>query len=187
MRGRLSAGEPDKKLLVFIGRLAIEKEIERLLPLVKTRRDVRLAIVGDGPDRARLEKLFANTPTVFTGFLHDRELSEAFASADAFVFPSVSETLGLVILESMASGVPVIAAASGPTKEQIRHLDNGILFEAEDPASLMRAVDALEGTTLVDAIRAKGLAEAREQSWDAASQALLEIYDKAIRIARIAK
>eukprot|EP00270_Netrium_digitus_P001083 TRINITY_DN1119_c0_g1_i3.p1 TRINITY_DN1119_c0_g1~~TRINITY_DN1119_c0_g1_i3.p1 ORF type:complete len:157 (+),score=35.79 TRINITY_DN1119_c0_g1_i3:214-684(+) len=57
--------------------------------------------------------MFAGTPTVFTGMLQGDELSEAYASADVFVMPSESETLGFVVLEAMASGVPVVAARAG--------------------------------------------------------------------------
>lgn len=180
MRALLSKGHPHRKLLVFIGRLAIEKEIDRLLPLVQTREDIRLAIVGDGPDRGRLEKLFLGTDTVFTGFLHGDALSQAFASADAFVFPSVSETLGLVILESMASGVPVIAAKSEPTLEQIRHLENGLLFNVEEYDSLPAAVDLLYDEALYSKIRTRGLQEALDQSWESASEAMESAYHLAI-------
>ena len=184
MRQRLTGGEPEKTLLVFIGRLAIEKEIDRLLPLIRKRGDVRLAIVGDGPDRARLQQLFAGTRSVFTGFLHDEELSAAYASADAFLFPSVSETLGLVILESMASGTPVIAARSEPTCEQLQDGVNGLLFDAKDEQSLFAAVDRLNSPA-IDLIRATARKEALENSWPNASAALLDAYETAVARARL--
>lgn len=182
MRRRLSDGEDNKKLLLFVGRLAAEKEIDRLLPIVQKREDLRLAIVGDGPDRERLEKLFANTPTVFTGFLHGEELSQAYASADAFVFPSVSETLGLVILEAMASGLPVLAARSGPTLEQIQDGVNGLLFDVDDESSLQRAIDLLDDPQVMNPIRAQVRKEAEAYAWPITSAELLEHYKDAYRM-----
>jgi len=180
MRERLSGGTPDAKLLVFVGRLAAEKEIQSLRPMLDRRDDVALAIVGDGPFRAELERTFAGTRTVFPGFLEGRELAEAFASADAFVFPSVTETLGLVILEGMASGLPVVAARSGPTLEQVTDGVDGLLYDAGDEASLDRAIDRLGDPGLVEGIRTAARTEAEACSWDAASDDLLRYYEMAI-------
>lgn len=148
MRARLSGGRvggltgaAGPAVLLYVGRLAVEKSIDTLRPLLDRRDDVVLAIVGDGPDRARLEEVFAGTATVFTGFLRGDELAAAFASADAFVFPSVTETLGLVILEAMASGLPVVAARSGPTVEQVEDGVTGRIHDAGDLDGLDRAVD----------------------------------------------
>lgn len=129
MRLRLSGGEPEKRLLLYVGRLAAEKEIERLRDLLTASSGFRLAVVGDGPHRPELEAYFAGTGTVFTGFLHGTELAEAYASSDVFAFPSATETLGLVLLEAMASGLPVIAAASAPTREQVAEGTTGFLYE----------------------------------------------------------
>lgn len=184
MRRRLSGGEPEKKVLVFVGRVAPEKELDRLLPLMQERDDVRLAIVGDGPDRSRLMKLFAGTPTVFTGFLHDEPLSQAYASADAFIFPSVSETLGLVILEAMASGLPVIGARSGPTLEQVRDGENGFLFDVDSTPSLFRAVDAIADAERMGKMRVAVRSEAERFGWSRTSQQLLDYYHIAIERSR---
>lgn len=180
MRERLTGGHPEKKLLVFVGRLAAEKEIHRLRPLMERRSDVALAIVGDGPYRRELEELFAGTATIFPGFMEGEELASAFASADAFVFPSVTETLGLVILEGMASGLPVVAARSGPTMEQVTDGVNGLLFDHEDPASLDAAVDRLGDEQLRGTIRAAAREEAESFSWERASDDLLRYYEMAI-------
>jgi glycosyltransferase involved in cell wall biosynthesis len=73
----------------------------------------RLAIVGDGPAREELEASFVGTNTVFTGFLRGDDLARVYAAADLFTFPSANETLGNVVLEAMASGLPVVAPRSG--------------------------------------------------------------------------
>lgn len=180
MRERLTQGHPEKKLLVFVGRLAAEKEIHRLRPMMDRRDDVALAIVGDGPFRGELEQLFRGTSTVFPGFMEGEELASAFASADAFVFPSVTETLGLVILEGMASGLPVVAARSGPTLEQVTDGVDGLLFDSGDEASLDAALERLGDGDLRTRIRAAARAEAEKYSWEAASDDLLGYYEMAI-------
>lgn len=182
MRERLTLGHPEKKLLVFVGRLAAEKEIHTLRPMMDRRDDVALAIVGDGPYRRELEEMFAGTSTVFPGFMEGEELASAFASSDAFVFPSVTETLGLVILEGMASGLPVVAARSGPTLEQVTDGENGLLFDSGDEASLDRALERLADTDLRSRIRTAARAEAEQFSWENASDDLLRYYEMAIEL-----
>ncbi|WP_114853477.1 glycosyltransferase family 1 protein [Brachybacterium sp. YJGR34] len=180
MRERLTQGHPEKKLLVFVGRLAAEKEIHTLRPMMDRRDDVALAIVGDGPFRGELERHFAGTATLFPGFMEGEELASAFASSDAFVFPSVTETLGLVILEGMASGLPVVAARSGPTMEQVTDGENGLLFDSGDEGSLDAALTRLGDGDLRGRIRAAARAEAERFSWDNASDDLLRYYEMAI-------
>ena len=184
MRERLTQGEPGRKLLVFVGRLAKEKEIHRLRAMMDRRDDVALAIVGDGPYRRELEALFAGTRTLFPGFMEGEELASAFASADAFVFPSITETLGLVILEGMASGLPVVAARSGPTLEQVTDGVNGLLFDHDDEASLDAALDRLGDPALTQRIRANARAEAETFSWENASDDLMRYYELAIQTHR---
>lgn len=176
MRRRLMQGDNERYLLIFVGRLAAEKEIEKIKPLLDTRRDIALAIIGDGPDRERLEKEFQGTHALFTGFLYGEELSKAYASADAFIFPSVTETLGLVILEAMASGLPVIAAESGPTMEQVQHMKNGVIFQNGDLQSMLNAIKVLDNKELLQAMKRNARQEAEKYSWDNASKQLLDYY-----------
>lgn len=112
MRARLTAGQPERPLLLYVGRLSAEKEVGRIRVLLEQIPQARLAIVGDGPERGSLEQHFAGYDVVFTGYLQGQDLAAAFASADLFVFPSRTETLGLVLLEAMAAGCPVIAPAA---------------------------------------------------------------------------
>lgn len=184
MRERLTDGHPEKTLLVFVGRLAAEKEIHTLRPMMDRRDDIALAIVGDGPFRRELESSFRHTATVFPGFLEGEELASAFASSDGFIFPSVTETLGLVILEGMASGLPVVAARSGPTLEQVDDGRNGLLYDPGEPASLDAALDRLQDPALSSRIRQEARAEAETFSWENASDDLLRYYEMAIQARR---
>ena len=111
MRERLLGDHDDRgALLLYVGRLSAEKQIERIKPVLEALPDARLALVGDGPHRQQLEKHFAGTATTFVGYLAGEELASAYASGDAFLFPSSTETLGLVLLEAMAAGCPVVVA-----------------------------------------------------------------------------
>jgi len=91
----------------------VEKNLEFLKGILARIPNLRLALVGDGPGREDLKKIFAGTKTIFTGMLHGNELSSAYASADVFVMPSETETLGFVVMEAMASEVPVVAVRAG--------------------------------------------------------------------------
>ena len=106
------------------------------IPLRPRRERVHLAFVGDGPARAELEQTFAGLPVTFTGYLRGEALSTAYASSDLFVFPSDSEAFGNVVLEAMASGLPVVAAAAGGIEDLVEHGATGRLFAPADTADM---------------------------------------------------
>ncbi len=178
MRDRLSQGHPNDTLFLYVGRLSAEKEIDKILPLLDAIPNSRLALVGDGPYRADLERIFAGTPTHFVGYLQGQELAAAFASSDAFLFPSSTETLGLVLLEAMAAGCPVVAANRGGIPDIVTDGLNGYLFDPDTPNGLLAATQCL----LQDGHRLKGPAreEAERWGWDAATRQLQAHYDVAI-------
>ncbi len=183
MRERLSAGRPERPLLIYVGRVAAEKNLASLEPVMRRHPEWSLAVVGDGPALESMRRLFAGTPTVFTGFLGGEELSRAFASADAFVFPSTTETLGLVILEAQASGLAVVAAASPATCEQIEDGVDGLVYDPKDEAALERALKGLLGDEEARRrIAGAGRRIALTQGWDHASAALLDAYRLALSI-----
>jgi glycosyltransferase involved in cell wall biosynthesis len=149
-RERLLGGHSDTgKLLLYIGRLSAEKQIERIKPVLEALPEARLALVGDGPHRSRLEEIFSGLPVTFVGYLAGEELAAAYASGDAFVFPSSTETLGLVLLESMAAGCPVVGANRGGIPDIVTDGVNGCLYEPDGEdggaASLTAAVLRLLG------------------------------------------
>lgn len=101
-------------VMLYVGRISPEKEIQLLIDTYigmrrEPERKLKLVIVGDGPDRVRLEKYSQSAGVIFTGSLTGNVLAEVFASADVFVFASQVETFGNVILEAMASALPVVA------------------------------------------------------------------------------
>jgi phosphatidylinositol alpha 1,6-mannosyltransferase len=145
-RTRLTGGAPDAPLLLYVGRVSVEKRIEWIRPVLEAMPEVRFAVVGDGPNRAPLEELFAGTNTVFTGYLSGEELAGAYAAADAFVFPSPNETLGNVVLEAMASGLPVIAPRSGGVLDHVEHGVTGLLVDPEEISEFVGATKLLLST-----------------------------------------
>ncbi|MEL6502021.1 MAG: glycosyltransferase family 1 protein [Cyanobacteria bacterium J06623_1] len=181
MRSRLSQGNPDAPLLLYVGRVSAEKEIDRIKPVLEAIPQARLAIVGDGPNREALETHFAGTKTNFVGYLQGLELAAAFASADAFVFPSRTETLGLVLLEAMAAGCPVVAARSGGIPDIVTDGVNGYLFEPDDPNGAITATKSLlEATRIREELRLNARHEAEQWGWAAATDQLQNYYRRVL-------
>jgi glycosyltransferase involved in cell wall biosynthesis len=141
MRERLTGGHPDREIVLYTGRLATEKGLPRLYHLAAGKR--HLALVGDGPARQELEEAAAGRQITFTGRLDGEVLAQAYASADVFCFPSVTDTLGLVMLEAMASGLPVVAARTEGSQRLLVGVPHTALVDAEQPAAWARAVDRL--------------------------------------------
>jgi glycosyltransferase involved in cell wall biosynthesis len=189
MRSRLSQNHPESPLLLYVGRLSAEKEIERIKPILEAIPTARLALVGDGPHRQALQKHFAGTNTYFVGYLMGIELGSAFASADAFIFPSRTETLGLVLLEAMAAGCPVVAARSGGIPDIVTDGVNGYLFEptADIQGALAATVRLLEQKQQRDIIRQNARQEAESWGWAAATKQLQDYYQKVIFSEQLAK
>src|SRR3712207_2974576 len=142
-RMKLSGGRPEAKILLYVGRLAPEKDIGRLKITLSAAPDTCLAIVGKGPRARELEREFAGTRTVFTGLLTGKDLAAAYASADLFVFPSTTETLGMAMIEALASGLPVIAARTGAIHEVVSEGVNGLLYEPGSDEALVATVRRL--------------------------------------------
>jgi glycosyltransferase involved in cell wall biosynthesis len=181
-RERLSDGHPSDKLLLYVGRLAPEKGIQRLEAVLREVPKTRLAIVGDGPARTNLEREFSGTPTVFTGLLHGEDLAAAYASADAFLFPSTTETLGMAMLEALASGLPVVAARSGASREVVGEGENGLFYEANSSQALVAAVRRLlSDDSLREALARGARAAAEERDWEASTGVLRGYYEEALK------
>ena len=178
MRSRLHGGHSDTgNLLLYIGRLSAEKQIERIRPVLEALPQVRLALVGDGPHRQQLERLFEGTATTFVGYLAGDELASAYASGDAFVFPSSTETLGLVLLEAMAAGCPVVGANRGGIPDIVSDGINGCLYDPDQPASLVTAVQRLLGDGATRAqLRQAARLEAERWGWSGATTQLRGYY-----------
>lgn len=184
MRARLAGEIPDGPLLLYVGRLSPEKQLRTLAPILDAFPETRLALVGDGPARAELERTLPPERTTFTGFLRGEALARAYASADVFVMPSTTETLGFVVLEAMASGCPVVAARAGGIPDLVEHGESARLYDPADPEDAIRQVGKLlasPGRRRFLALTARKRAE--EASWTAETKKLVLEYRKAIVLA----
>ena len=140
--------------LIYVGRVSVEKNLPFLCEVFKQlcqkRSDVALIIVGDGPYRAEMETAAAGLPVHFLGYRGDTTdptLSTLYASADLFVFPSETDTLGQVVIEAQASGLPVLVSPTGGPKEAMDDGITGQVIPTTDPALWTTAIDALLGDT----------------------------------------
>jgi glycosyltransferase involved in cell wall biosynthesis len=177
MRDRLSGGHPDDLLLLYVGRLSHEKQLGHIKAALDQIPGTRLALVGDGPARSELERYFAGTPTQFTGYLRDEALLQAYASADIFVFPSAIESFGLVVVEAMAAGLPVVASRVGGVCDVVEEGRTGYTFHVGDTRAMVEGVRRIAVNR--ERMREMGRAArafAETQSWTAMMDEVLAHY-----------
>ena len=177
-RSRLGADD-NTVVVAYVGRLAAEKGLDTAVAAMHRVAAGSLghashgepravfALAGDGPYAAHCRRVAPPPPMAhFVGRLEGRALSEFYASADLFIFPSATDTFGNVLLEAMASGVPVIGADVGPTREILAH-GGGITVPAADPQALADAIEMLARDPARRAeIATAGIAYAASRSWD---------------------
>lgn len=121
---------------LYVGRVSLEKNLPFLVSVWKSlNARGSLVVVGDGPYREAMERELAGTGAHFLGFRRGAELSALYASSDAFVFPSITDTLGQVVLEAQASGLPVIVSDRGGPKEVVRDSITGHILSTQSPAN----------------------------------------------------
>lgn len=159
---------PDQPVLLSVGRLAREKNLDLLVRSWQAMRarqpDLKLVVVGDGPSRNALAQ--ACPEALLVGAQSGDELARHYASADLFVFPSVTETYGNVTPEALASGLAVLAFDYAAAAELIRHGDNGLLApRGDETAFLSSAMDMVNNPALVQRLRERGRATTLTQDW----------------------
>jgi glycosyltransferase involved in cell wall biosynthesis len=186
-RGRMEEKYPvlrGKRILLFAGRIGKEKNIGFLLEIlpaiVKKHPEVVLLVAGNGPDLYELkkesEKLKIEEHCLFTGYLARRDLALTYAMSDIFVFPSMTETQGMVTIEAMLSGIPVVAIGAKGTLEVMGGDNGGFMVKNDGDEFISRVCDLLED----DELYRRKIAEARihAQDWtiDEMAKKLEKIY-----------
>jgi glycosyltransferase involved in cell wall biosynthesis len=155
-------------VLLMVGRIAPEKNVELGLRAFEQARaahpGTRLVVVGDGPARSRLQA--AHPEARFVGVQRGAELAAHYASADLFLFPSLSDTFGNVVMEALASALPVVSFAVAAPAE---HVDDGVsgrLVAPDDEAAFIAAVVSMTDPAVsLPPMRAAALAAARRATW----------------------
>jgi glycosyltransferase involved in cell wall biosynthesis len=182
MRERLSKGQTNKQLLLTVSRLAPEKNVGFLADVLDHFPDACLAIVGDGPQRPELESRFAGRNANFVGYLKGEQLAAAYASADAFVYASETETMGNVVLEAMGCGCPVVAPRAGGIPSLMSHGETGMLYE---PRNLQDAVAATRAVLSDESLRSRLKQTARAMveggNWENSIERVRQFYRQAIQ------
>ena len=174
---RANGIQDDEVAVLFFGRLVKEKGIDiyaEALSSLRHRSDVRALIVGEGPARSELETIDG---AVLSGHLEGEELAMAVASADIMMAPSTTETFGQVMLEGMASGLPIVSADAPSARALLREEETGILCQ---PTAVAEYVNAAENLASDAARRHKMGSASRtascDFSWDHASKSVADVY-----------
>jgi glycosyltransferase involved in cell wall biosynthesis len=176
---------PDDVVIGYVGRIAVEKNVafltDALAGLAAGRPEVRFLFVGDGPARAEAERRMGPQAR-FVGYRSGDDLADHYAAADLFAFSSVTETFGNVVLEALASGLPVVALRAGGIGDIVQSGADGLLLDPDASAgSFAGAVASLvDDGDLRRRFAGAARAYALSQSWDTIMGALRNRYFRAI-------
>ncbi|MBN1935743.1 MAG: glycosyltransferase [Anaerolineae bacterium] len=185
---RAQYGLQDKHVLLYLGRISQEKSIDLLLHmlshLVERRSDVVLMIVGRGPQSEELEELaqelHIDERVVFTGAVSHEQVPHYMAAADLFTFPSIFETQGLVLIEALAAGTPVVAVRAMGATDVLVDTDVGVLVDHNALALAAAVDDLLDRPERLAEMRRAALDFARAYSISAATERLVGVYEQAM-------
>lgn len=177
-----------KKILLFAGRVAREKNIDfliKILPVIVAKHpDTVLLVVGDGPEFAALKResarLNMENNCVFTGYLARPDLALVYAISDIFVFPSLTETQGLVTIEAMISGIPVVAIGSMGTKTVMGGDNGGFMVNNDSEEFIARVLILLEDSELYNKKTTEAKEHAKHWIIDNMIEKLIHIYQISI-------
>ncbi|SIO67373.1 Glycosyltransferase involved in cell wall bisynthesis [Singulisphaera sp. GP187] len=177
--------EPEDVVLGYVSRLAVEKNVAYLVEaferVAAARPHARFLLVGDGPARADLESKIGGQAR-FVGYRSGDDLADHYAAADVFAFSSLTETFGNVILEAMASGLPVVALRAGGVGNIVQPGVNGFLLEPDQsPEQFAETlIELVDDVALRQRLAQSARAFAVGKSWDAVMELLRQRYEKII-------
>ena len=175
----------EQKIIMFVGTLRSVKGLKYLIQamdIIKQKdAEVKLMLVGDGEERQDLEKLVKELDledrVIFVGKVFNEKVPEYMAASDVFVLPSLSESFGIVNLEAMASGLPIVATKVGGLSEIVKDGENGFLVEPKNPEQIAKKVLLiLENDKLRKKISKNNKEEVKKYTWDEIANRLEKIY-----------
>ncbi|MNJ52819.1 GDP-mannose-dependent alpha-mannosyltransferase [compost metagenome] len=161
----------DDIALLYVGRLAAEKNLGVLQHCLRAvrqqnpQRRIKLIVVGDGPQRSALQQQLPDA--VFCGAHRDQALAEHYASGDIFLFPSLTETFGNVVLEALASGLGVVAYDQAAAGQHIRHGHSALAMPGDTEAFIDACNWLVEDTEALRRVRLNARQHASRQGWPA--------------------
>ncbi|MFS0731006.1 glycosyltransferase family 1 protein [Curtobacterium sp. 1P10AnD] len=177
LRRRLAPG--GETIVGYVGRLAPEKEVERLAELGGIP-GIRVVVAGGGPSRPLLERRLRHLDVHFTGPLRGDALADAYAALDVFVHTGPAETFGQTLQEAHATGLPVVAPASGGPVDLVAPGLDGDLYDPDEPQALRRAVLRLHHDRVLAArMGSAGRLRVEGTTWEAVGDQLLAHHDTA--------
>ena len=169
--------DANTRVMLYVGRVSPEKEVDVLIQAfhalqAQQGQNFKFVIVGDGPDRARLSSLSNSKDVIFMGSLSGKELTAAYASADVFTYASQSDTFGNVILEAIASGLPVVAYNYVAAQQHVQHGVTGWLSPLGDVTDLTQSICALPALPQLRKMGLLASASVQQNSWQLPIQQL---------------
>lgn len=179
-----------KKVLLYVGRLAKEKNVYFLLEVMKKmEKNVVLLMVGGGPEKEKLEEKAREEGLniIFTGYVPREELVDYYHAADVFVFSSLTETQGLVVLESLSAGTPVVAIARKGIKNVLENGKGALLIDEENVYVFSEKVKMLlQDEKLLEKMQEAGKKYVLEKwAMDVMVERLEKVYEEAIKEGKI--
>ncbi|KAL1918367.1 uncharacterized protein VTP21DRAFT_3027 [Calcarisporiella thermophila] len=181
----MGEGASHKAVLLYVGRVSYEKNLALVINAYKQMDHTRchLVIVGHGPAFEDVKRDLSEYPVTFTGYLRGTQLAESFASADLFAFPSFTETFGQVVLEAMASGLPVVGLYAEGVCDLVTHTKTGLLLDVE---GLTREEQTAQYRDLLvqmvnlgekrRAMSQLAVAQAQKRTWHEAMETMVRAY-----------
>jgi glycosyltransferase involved in cell wall biosynthesis len=191
----ISVDEARKKtIILYVGRVSFEKNINLVIDAYKgmDHSSCHLVLVGHGPAFNEIESdcVKYGIPVTLTGYLQGSDLSEAYASADVFAFPSVTETFGQVVLEAMASGLPVVGLLAEGVCDLVEHGRTGLLLDTnsyQNASSSDHSINyrlllkrLVQNRSLRESMSKEARKSAKKYTWYEAMERMVRVYNDAV-------
>lgn len=182
-----------KTVFLYVGRVSWEKNLRLLVQAYHNmdHNKCHLVIVGEGPASQEMQQELEGLPVTFTGYLSGEELATTYASADVFTFPSRTETFGQVVLEAMASGLPVVGLVAEGVCDLVENERTGLLVEdhhIQEDEQIVRYRNSLDSliqdTQKRHQMSSAALIEAQQRSWYEAMECLVRGYKEVVEASR---
>lgn len=170
-----------KKEVIYVGRIAPEKHLDRLFELFLLLKDYKLTVIGDGPELPRFKEKYSSNPNIeFVGFVNHDELTPYYKKADFHLVSSLSETFGFTLIESMACGTPVIYPSCGVFRSLYEKDFPELMYDVESNSSFLNSVILLNDN--IETLSKKSISYSSQHTWESATRDLVLNYSYKVSI-----